>query len=147
MFPAPLSKLEYLWLTTLRLAWQYRLRRNETIRLINGLLRNAGRAPVAQRLFELFDALESAGADHLYLESFDRTDITGDERDLLAALCACYQDDLLAAEQSLSALLPPGDSNSVLALLCDIARAPAAVSPDAASRPMRPDFPAALALQ
>jgi|GEM_PF-6111955 len=61
--------------------------------------------PCATPMLQLLEQLELGGADHLYIERFDQPGVTGDARDLLAALRACWLDDPLAAEHSLASKL------------------------------------------
>ena len=61
--------------------------------------------------------MRRAGADHLYIERYDTQGLTGDERDLLAALTASYLDKPLEAEAALGALLPPGETETVMGLI------------------------------
>lgn len=135
MFKYRFSRIERWWLLALRLAWQYRSRGAEAARLIDRLMSQAGIAPCARELLGLLAALEERGADHLYIERFDQPGVTGDERDLIRALTCCYLDDPLAAESHLGALLPPGRTVEVIALLQSVAR------PD---RSMRAPAPSAL---
>ena len=114
MFNHSFSALERLWLLALRLIHTYRDQPREAASLVDRLFADCGAAPVGHAALNLFESLSRAGADHLYLEHYDTPGVTGDERDLLAALRACYLDDLLAAEQALSALLPPGVADPVL---------------------------------
>jgi len=123
MFRYRFNRMERWWLLALRLAWQYRSRPCEAARLIDKLLEQAGLTPCARDLQRLLAALQDHGADHLYIERFDQPGVTGDERDLIRALGACYLDDLLAAESELGALLPPGRTAEVVAILADVARA------------------------
>lgn len=141
MFHFPLSTRERLWLLALRLVWNFRERRADTTRRIDALWRGTGQAPVAGAVFGMLSALERAGAGHLYIEGYDQTGITGDERDLLAALRACYLDEVLDAEQALSALLPPGESAAVIEAMFEITQpsrphriAPSVVTTDAPLR-------------
>jgi len=138
MFHFPLSKLEHLWLLALRLVWNHSRQREETTRLVDALWRSTGQAPIAERMFEVFAALERAGAGHLYIEAWDRPGITGDERDLLACLRACYLDDVLAAEQALSALLPPGETAPVIEAMCRITQRQRPPRPSPAPGRMHP---------
>ncbi|MDT8450787.1 MAG: hypothetical protein RQ847_11520 [Wenzhouxiangellaceae bacterium] len=126
MFQQPLSRRERWWLLALRLVWQYRERGRAAVRLVDRLGAQAGFEPNAARWFALIQALERAGADHLYVERFDRTGVTGDERDLLAALKHCRLDDPLEAEYALGALVPPGRGGEVLVIMARIAGRPEA---------------------
>lgn len=114
MFHDPLSRLERIWLLALRLSHAWRGRPTIAASTIDRLFAGAAIGHLGSVFGELIDALECAGARHLYIERHDMPGLTGDERDLLTALRHCYVDDLLAAERSLSALLPPGDSGLVL---------------------------------
>lgn len=122
MFTYRFSRIERWWLLALRLAWQYRSHGAEAARLIDRLMSQAGIAPCARDLLGLLAALEERGADHLYIERFDQPGVTGDERDLIHALSCCYLDDPLGAESHLGALLPPGRTVEVVALLQTVAR-------------------------
>jgi len=122
MFNYQFSRLERWWMLGLRLAWQYRERPAAIARLIDRLFDQAGLRPCGTYLVGLLASLEREGATHLYLERFDQPGLTGDERDLLAGLNACYRDDLLAAETALSALLPPDHGDAPLRMLQKIAR-------------------------
>jgi len=121
MFNHSFSALERLWLLALRLVNGYRARPRAAARLADRLFMECGAAPVGQAVLDLFEALDRAGANHLYLEQYETPGVTGDERDLLAALRACYLDDVLAAEQALSALIPPGVADPVLVCLRRVA--------------------------
>jgi len=121
MFKYRFSRMERWWLLGLRLAWQYRSRGADAARLIDRLMRQAGMEPCARDLQRLLATLEDRGANHLYIERFDQTGVTGDERDLIRALKLCYLDDPLGAEAELGALLPPGRTNEVLQILRAVA--------------------------
>lgn len=131
MFHQPLSRREWWWLLALRLVWHYRKNGHggnarAATRLIERLGTQAGFEPHAARWLALLEALERAGADHLYIEQFDRNGVTGDERDLLAALKFCRLDDPLEAEYALGALVPPGRGGEVLVIMARIADRPEA---------------------
>ncbi|MDT8408921.1 MAG: hypothetical protein RQ741_04920 [Wenzhouxiangellaceae bacterium] len=121
MFEYQCSKLERLWLLGLRLAWQHRARPTAAIVLIDRLFTQAGIEPSGTQIHALLVDLQCADADHLYIERFDRPGLTGDERDLLAAMKACYVDDLFGAEVALSALVPPDLIEAPLQTLLSIA--------------------------
>ncbi|MCA1778578.1 MAG: hypothetical protein LC637_04125 [Xanthomonadaceae bacterium] len=122
MFNYQFSRLERWWILGLRLAWQYRRRPRAIARLIDRIFDQAGLEPCGNHMVGLLTSLEHEGASHLYLERFDQPGLTGDERDLLLGLNACYRDDLLAAENALSALLPPDHGDAPLRILQTIAR-------------------------
>ena len=138
MFDQPFSTVERLWLLGIRLAWAYRERNEAAARLIDRLLAQGGARPCGREMLRMLTMLELNGADHLYIEHYDEPGVTGDERDLLRALKACYLDDTLAAEIELGALLPPGRTEAVIGIMQTIA-APASRHRAAAVRePMSP---------
>jgi hypothetical protein len=114
MYPYPFSTMERYWLLAIRLLWQYRSHGRSVVQLVDRLLRQAGQAPRGAAFATLMTTLERQGADHLYIERFDQPGLTGDERDLLTLLRACYLDDPMGAEAALSALLPPGHTEPVI---------------------------------
>lgn len=123
MYELPQSFMERFWLMALRLTWKVRNQggRNPA-RLIDRLARQADLPPMARPMRDLLSALERCGADHLYIEEADRPGVTGDERDLLSALRAVYCDDLLHAEDALSALVAPGRTERLIRPLRAVAR-------------------------
>ncbi|MDT8438642.1 MAG: hypothetical protein RQ729_06505 [Wenzhouxiangellaceae bacterium] len=123
MYELPQGRIERFWLIALRLAWVGRLPgARDPSRLIDRLMYQSGLPPLAHRMQALLAALESGGANHLYIESFDAPGVTGDERDILTALCAVYRDDLLGAEEAISALVPPDGTAAVIGPLQAISR-------------------------
>jgi len=125
MYEHSLSTVERLWLRALRLVGGASGNLDDAIRRANRLLVASGARPAGRAIGELLDALDAAGAQRLYLETVERPGVTGDERDLLAALGACYMDDPLAAERALGALLPPGTTGRVLPLVEQVSRSAA----------------------
>ena len=121
MFEYQFSKVERVWLLGLRLIWAYE-GNAAVVTLIDRLYAEAGMTPCGARLRALLVGLQRAGADHLYIERYDAPGLTGDERDLLGALKASYLDEPLEAEAALGALLPPGRTESVMALVESITR-------------------------
>lgn len=121
MFEHPLSRVEHWWLTSLRLVWHYRDDSRNIIVLVDTLLTRAGMRPCALPMLRLLEQLVDDGADHLYIERFDQPGVTGDERDLLAALKAMCLDDPFAAEHAMGALLPPGGSAAAMHRLRQVA--------------------------
>jgi len=116
MFEYQFSKIERLWLLGLRLVWAHH-GGEAIIALVDRLYLQAGITPCGAKLGALLRGLRRAGADHLYIERYDSPGLTGDERDLLAALSASYLDQPLEAEAALGALLPPGKTDAVMSLI------------------------------
>jgi len=114
MFHDPLSRIERIWLLALRLSHAWRDRPEMAAITVDRLFAGAAMGRLGSVFSGLLDALDTAGARHLYIERHDMPGTTGDERDLLEALRHCYTDDLIAAERALCGLLPPGDSSEVL---------------------------------
>lgn len=127
MYEYRFSKIERFWLLGLRLAWAHRDNARAAIRLIDGLFAQAGMACCGAQLRALLIGMQSAGADHLYIERYDQPGLTGDERDLLCALKASYLDEPLEAEAALGALLPPGRTDAVMGIVESITGGHAAV--------------------
>ncbi len=121
MFEQPLSRAEHWWLISLRLIWHYRDDSRNIIALVDTLLIRAEMRPCALPMLRLLEQLVRDGADHLYIERFDQPGVTGDERDLLAALKAMCLDDPFAAEHAMGALLPPGGSAAAMRRLHQVA--------------------------
>lgn len=113
MFEHQFSKMERVWLLGLRLVWAH-WENPGIVALIDRLYMEVGVEPCGAGLKALLAGLEHAGADHLYIERYDTPGLTGDERDLLAALRASYLDEPLEAEAALGALLPPGRTDAVM---------------------------------
>ena len=129
MFHDALSRIERLWLLALRLSHAWHDRPATAAATVDRLFVPAGMGRMGQQFRELLDALDDAGARHLYIEAHDRTGVTGDERDLLTALRNCYIDDLIAAERALCGLLPPDAIATVLDRTRRIAYAARALTP------------------
>lgn len=121
MFDQPFSTLERLWLLGIRLVWEHRERNDAAVRLVDRLFAQGDVQPCGRHILRMLTLLELNGADHLYIEHYDEPGVTGDERDLLRALKACYLDDTLAAEAELGALLPPGRTDAVIGIMQSIA--------------------------
>ena len=140
MFDQPFSTLERLWLLGIRLVWEHRERNDEAVRLVDRLFTQGDVHPCGRHILRMLTMLELNGADHLYVEHYDETGVTGDERDLLRALRACYLDDTLAAEAELGALLPPGRTDAIIGIMQSIAdpraRQPRTVVRDAILPPL-----------
>lgn len=143
MFSYQFSKIERYWLLGIRLLWQYRGHGRAVTRLVNRLLAQAGLEPRGRDLAALLVTLEAQGADHLYIEQFDQPGLTGDERDILTALRACFLDDPLGAEAALSALLPPGHTEAVIACAQRVAASSSESNEIARDAIQHPFFPAA----
>lgn len=123
MFDLPQSFVERIWLLALRTTWAARsINSRASSRQIDRLANQAGLPPLAQCMRELLTTLEHYGADHLYIEEIGKPGVTGDERDLLCALRAVYRDDALAAENAVSALVPPGHTDRLIEPLRAVAR-------------------------
>ena len=116
MFEYRFSKIERVWLMGIRLVWAHH-GGEAIIALVDRLYMEAGITPCGAKLRDLLRGLRRAGADHLYIERYDTPGLTGDERDLLAALSASYLDRPLEAEAALGALLPPGETEAVMGLI------------------------------
>jgi len=116
MFEHRTSKIERVWLMGIRLVWAHH-GGEAVIALVDRLYMEAGITPCGAKLRDLLRGLRRAGADHLYIERYDTQGLTGDERDLLAALSASYLDKPLEAEAALGALLPPGETETVMGLV------------------------------
>jgi hypothetical protein len=114
MFHDPLSRIERIWLLALRLSHAWRDRPQMAASTVDRLFAGAAMGRLGSVFSDLLEALDTAGARHLYIERHDMPGATGDERDLLTALRHCYTDDLIAAERALCGLLPPGDASQVL---------------------------------
>lgn len=140
MYPYQFSTMERFWLLAIRLLWQYRSQGRGVVQLVDRLLTQAGMPPKATELAALLATLERQGADHLYIERFDQPGLTGDERDLLTTLRACFLDDLIGAEAALGALLPPGRTDPVVACARRVAapasRTHGAMRPEHAQTPL-----------
>lgn len=136
MFHDPLSRIERLWLLALRLSHAWRDRPTTAAATVDRLFVPAGMGRLGQQFCELLDALDATGVNHLYIEAHDRRGVTGDERDLLAALRGCYMDDLIAAERALGGLVPPDGIATVLDYTRRIACAARTLSPCIAPAPL-----------
>ncbi|MGM0658991.1 MAG: hypothetical protein ACQET0_10490 [Pseudomonadota bacterium] len=126
MFEHQFSKMERVWLLGLRLVWSHRDNPG-IVALVDRLYMEAGVEPCGAGLRDLLAGLQRAGADHLYIERYDAPGLTGDERDLLAALKASYLDQPLEAEAALGAVLPPGRTDAVMGVIESITGGLAAV--------------------
>ncbi|MEX2500240.1 MAG: hypothetical protein WD397_15335 [Wenzhouxiangellaceae bacterium] len=116
MFEYQFSKIERVWLLGLRLVWAHD-GSEAVVALVDRLYMEVGMTPCGAKLRALLIGLQRAGADHLYIERYDTPGLTGDERDLLAALKASYLDEPLEAETALGALLPPGRTDAVMGIV------------------------------
>jgi len=114
MFHDALNRVERIWLLALRLSHAWRGRPSLAAGTVDRLFAGAAMGQLGGDFGDLFEALDAAGARHLYIERHDMPGATGDERDLLEALRHCYTGNLIAAERSLCGLLPPGDNSEVL---------------------------------
>ncbi|MBS3744519.1 MAG: hypothetical protein KGY48_09240 [Wenzhouxiangellaceae bacterium] len=126
MFEHQFSKMERVWLLGLRLVWAH-WQNPGIVALVDRLYMEAGVEPCGTGLKALLAGLKHAGADHLYIERYDAPGLTGDERDLLAALKASYLDQPLEAEAALGAVLPPGRTDAVMGVIESITGGLAAV--------------------